>query len=47
MIPYIGNGTIWMLSEKLGIPPFSPVDAVYRKFGLKGLRKAYLIGCVM
>jgi len=31
----------WILREWLGLPPASPMDAVRRKYGLEGLRKAY------
>jgi len=37
----IGNGMTLQLGELLGVPPISPLDAVRRHFGIKGLRKAY------
>jgi len=32
----------WELREKLRLPPASPMDAVRRKYGVEGLRKAYM-----
>jgi len=32
---------LWELREWLGLPPASPMDAVRRKYGVNGLRKAY------
>jgi len=36
-----GHGLIWRMREKMGVAPAQPMDAVRRKFGDKGLRKAY------
>jgi len=32
---------VWELREWLGLPPASPMDAIRRKYGINGLRKAY------
>jgi len=31
----------WLVLEKLGVPPVSPMDAVRRVYGVNGLREAY------
>lgn len=37
----LGAGFAWYLREKFGLPPFSPMDYVRRKYGVYKLRKAY------
>ena len=36
-----GNYIPWRLREILNLPPANPIDAVRRKYGKEGLRKAY------
>ena len=36
-----GNHPDWLLSQALRLPPCSPMDMVRRKYGKKGLRRAY------
>lgn len=38
---FLGNHPDWMLAEILRLPPLSPMDAVRRKYGCEGLRRAY------
>lgn len=37
----LGDHPEWMLRQFFFLPPKSPMDAVRRKYGVKGLRKAY------
>jgi hypothetical protein len=36
-----GNHPDWKLAQMLGLPPKSPMDAVRRRYGTEGLRRAY------
>lgn len=36
-----GNHPDWLLAHLLALPPLSPMDAVRRRYGKKGLRRAY------
>ncbi len=37
----LGNHPEWFMAEFLQLPPLSPMDAVRRKYGPEGLRRAY------
>ncbi|MCF7955496.1 MAG: hypothetical protein K9M75_06820 [Phycisphaerae bacterium] len=37
----LGNQPHWIIKQLLFLPPNTPMDAVRRKYGVKGLRKAY------
>ena len=38
---FFGNGARWRLAHYMGLPPLSPMDAVRRRHGVAGLRRAY------
>ena len=43
----VNEGHLWMLRERLGLPPETPMDSVRRSIGVEGLRRAYAENLVL
>lgn len=37
----VNEGHLWLLRERMGLPPETPMDSVRRSMGVEGLRRAY------